>query len=287
MPEASHVDYGAYQGFTLDPTTGIVYGISSLGDVVRWPTLHDWLANTNAIVPGVGEPGYDAYGETGAQGSVHGASHDPATGGFYVVYEGDATIDGDVGAFQVTTSRGLTVSARAVVLATGLRGSPRKLGVPGEDTQKVTYRLIDPEQYHGKRVLVVGGGHSAINVALALMELRNGAPGTEIFWALRRANVDRLLGGGLNDQLPERGALGLAARQAMEDGRLNMLAPFAAEGIEEADGGLGGRDIFQSRSVLGFTNHEGPRGVAACGAGAKENVWKASGGRKPPVQGCA
>ena len=85
--------------------------------------------------------------------------------------------------------------------------------------------------YAGKRVLVVGGGHSAINVALALMELQDEAPQTEIFWALRRNGIDRLLGGGLNDQLPERGALGLAAKQAMDDGRLKMLAPFAAERV--------------------------------------------------------
>ena len=87
-------------------------------------------------------------------------------------------------------------------------------------------------------MLVIGGGHSAINVALALMELQNEAPATEIFWALRRNGVERLLGGGLNDQLPERGALGLAAGQAMQDGRLNMLAPFAVERIATKDDGL-------------------------------------------------
>ncbi|RVA81430.1 flavoprotein, partial [Mesorhizobium sp. M7A.F.Ca.CA.004.01.1.1] len=59
-----------------------------------------------------------------------------------------------------------------------------------------------------------------------------------IFWALRHASIERLLGGGLNDQLPERGALGLAARQAMADGRLNMLAPFAVNGIERQGEGL-------------------------------------------------
>ena len=83
--------------------------------------------------------------------------------------------------------------------------------------------------YAGKRVLVVGSGHSAINVALALMELQEEAPSTEIFWALRSNSVDKLLGGGLNDELPERGALGLAAKAAMDDGRLRMLAPFAVE----------------------------------------------------------
>src|SRR3546814_5333556 len=59
-------------------------------------------------------------------------------------------------------------------------------------------------RYAGRRVLVIGGGHSAINAALALMELQGEAPGTEIFWALRRDSVQKLLGGGLNDQLPAR-----------------------------------------------------------------------------------
>jgi thioredoxin reductase/Pyruvate/2-oxoacid:ferredoxin oxidoreductase delta subunit len=78
-------------------------------------------------------------------------------------------IDGELGAFTVQTSRG-PVNARAVVLATGLRGSPRKLGVPGEDTEKVTYRLVDPTQYDGERVLVVGGGDSAVEAAIQLAQ---------------------------------------------------------------------------------------------------------------------
>jgi putative YpdA family bacillithiol system oxidoreductase len=76
-------------------------------------------------------------------------------------------IAGDAGAFNVKTSRG-DMAARAVVLATGLRGSPRKLGVPGEDKTKVLYRLVDPTQYAGQRVLVVGGGDSAVEAAYQL-----------------------------------------------------------------------------------------------------------------------
>jgi thioredoxin reductase/NAD-dependent dihydropyrimidine dehydrogenase PreA subunit len=59
---------------------------------------------------------------------------------------------------------------RNVLLAIGRRGTPRKLGVPGEESAKVVYRLIDPEQYAGKRVLVVGGGDSAIEAAVAISE---------------------------------------------------------------------------------------------------------------------
>jgi thioredoxin reductase/Pyruvate/2-oxoacid:ferredoxin oxidoreductase delta subunit len=78
-------------------------------------------------------------------------------------------IEGRDGAFSVQTSAG-PVSARKVVLATGRRGTPRKLGVPGEDLPNVTYTLIDPEQYQGCRVLVVGGGDSALEAACQLAE---------------------------------------------------------------------------------------------------------------------
>ena len=57
---------------------------------------------------------------------------------------------------------------RSILLAIGRRGSPTKLGVPGEELPKVVYRLIDPEQYQGKRVLVVGGGNAAIEAAVAI-----------------------------------------------------------------------------------------------------------------------
>lgn len=81
-------------------------------------------------------------------------------------------IDGEEGAFVVHTNQ-QAVQASVVVLATGLRGSPRKLGVPGEERDKVMYRLVDPLEFVGQRVLVVGGGDSAVEAAIQLANESN------------------------------------------------------------------------------------------------------------------
>jgi hypothetical protein len=151
--------------------------------------------------------------------------------------------------YQDATGVEHRVRARAVIDASGTWTLPNPIGVdglpvPGErGSSRVAYGIPDVAGteragYVGKRVLVIGSGHSAINVSLALMELQDEDPRTEIFWALRHKGIDRLLGGGLNDQLPERGALGLAAKRAMDDGRLQMLAPFAVERISPAATGV-------------------------------------------------
>jgi thioredoxin reductase len=77
------------------------------------------------------------------------------------------------GGFGIKTSRA-QYSARSVLLAIGRRGTPRKLNVPGEELPKVVYRLIDPEQYAGQCVLVVGGGDSALEAAASVAESGSG-----------------------------------------------------------------------------------------------------------------
>jgi len=80
------------------------------------------------------------------------------------------SIENKDGAFHVKTSTQQYV-ASAVLLGIGRRGTPRKLGVPGEELPKVVYRLIDPEQYRGQQVVVVGGGDSALEAAASIAEL--------------------------------------------------------------------------------------------------------------------
>lgn len=139
------------------------------------------------------------------------------------------------------------VLARAVIDASGTWFGPNPMGVdglpvPGEraNADRIAYGIPDVQGgvrdlYAGARVLVVGSGHSAINVVLDLLNLQQSAPETRVVWGLRRNRLERLLGGGLNDQLPARGALGLAAKSAIDAGKLQVLAPFAARRIA-ADG---------------------------------------------------
>ncbi|MDP2007084.1 MAG: NAD(P)-binding domain-containing protein [Rubrivivax sp.] len=89
--------------------------------------------------------------------------------------------------FVVTTNRG-RYTARSVLLAIGRRGTPRKLGVPGEEQAKVVYRLVDAGQYRGRAVLVVGGGDSALEAALALAD----EAGTTVTLSYRSAAFARV-----------------------------------------------------------------------------------------------
>jgi len=88
--------------------------------------------------------------------------------------------DADGQGFIVRTPK-QTYRTRNVLLAIGRRGTPRKLSVPGEEHPKVVYRLIDPEQYRGMKVIVVGGGDSAIEAAVAIAE----EPGSEVILSYR------------------------------------------------------------------------------------------------------
>ncbi|MBL8626457.1 MAG: NAD(P)-binding domain-containing protein [Myxococcales bacterium] len=82
---------------------------------------------------------------------------------------------------------GLDEPAANVVLALGRRGAPRQLGVPGEDLPKVSYRMIEPAAFAGRRVLVVGGGNAAADCALGLVGVA-----ASVGLSYRRAELARL-----------------------------------------------------------------------------------------------
>ena len=88
--------------------------------------------------------------------------------------------------FEIASSGG-TYRAKSVLLAIGRRGTPRQLGVPGEELNKVVYRLIDPQDFAGRKVLVVGGGDSALEAAGRLAEM----PGTEVTLSYRGSAYSR------------------------------------------------------------------------------------------------
>ena len=111
------------------------------------------------------------------------------------------------GGFTVKTQRG-SYPACVVLLAIGRRGTPRKLNVPGEETSKVVYRLIDPEQYKGQRVLVVGGGDSALEAAVAIAEQK----GSKVTLSYRSEAFSRV-------KVKNRTAL----KAAEETGRLRVM----------------------------------------------------------------
>ena len=145
-----------------------------------------------------------------------------------------------------------TFLAKAVVDASGTIERPNPLGAGGTpaigelaNKDRIAYGMPDVQggaraRYAGKRVLVVGSGHSAFNVLLDLVNLADDAPGTEIVWAVRRqANrLQNLFGGGINDALPARGELGRRVEGLVESGRLRMVTGFRAARITDTPDGL-------------------------------------------------
>jgi thioredoxin reductase/Pyruvate/2-oxoacid:ferredoxin oxidoreductase delta subunit len=167
-----------------------------------------------------------------------------------VVQRIERTSDG----FAVAAADGSVLRARSVAIAVGRRGSPQKLGVPGEDLPHVAYSLLDAHGHQGERILVVGGGDSAIEAALALAE----QPGNTVVLSYRRSAFARLKA--RNEQ---------RVAAAIADGRIDVRYGTAVAAIgpatvtlHPADGAAGG-------------------GVATAAAVAAERVFVFAGGTPP------
>lgn len=140
--------------------------------------------------------------------------------------------------------------AKAVMDASGTYAKPNPLGASGVPAMGETaladsifYGIPDIQgshraRYAGKRVMVVGSGHSAFNALLDLGVLSQTYPETKITWVVRRANLNQLYGGGESDELPARGSLGLRLHQLVDAGALKLVSGFKVTRLTDTDAGI-------------------------------------------------
>jgi hypothetical protein len=161
--------------------------------------------------------------------------------------------------------------AQAVIDASGTIETPGVLGASGVPAlgeraaaDRIFYGIPDVlgtlrHRYAGRRVLVVGSGHSALNALLDLATLADAEPNTRIIWAIRRPAPGQLLGGSRNDQLEERGRLGSRVRALLEQGRLELITAFrldrltmTANGIVAGSGTRAAAPVDEIIAATGF-----------------------------------
>ncbi|MBH0055160.1 FAD-dependent oxidoreductase [Salinibacterium sp. SWN139] len=143
------------------------------------------------------------------------------------------------------------ILASAIIDASGTWGHNNPIGASGlpatGETDSASWLAgplpdvlgTDRARFAGKHTLVIGMGHSAANTLLALAELRDTEPGTQITWAIRGRSARRLYGGGSADELPGRGALGTRLKAAVESGAISLLTDFTVtELTPQPDGRL-------------------------------------------------
>ena len=142
------------------------------------------------------------------------------------------------------------VLARAVIDASGTWEHPNPLGASGVPAlgerglrDRIFYGIPDVlgrhrERYAGKRVLVVGSGHSAFNVLNDLVALKQAEPSTAILWAIRRQQPVQLYGGGENDQLAARGELGRTVERLVTGAEIDLIVGFRVSRLGYSDAGL-------------------------------------------------
>jgi thioredoxin reductase len=161
------------------------------------------------------------------------------------------------------------VEARAVIDASGTWRQPSPAGADGlpalgerAAAGLIRYQIPDfsaPQAFAGKHTVVVGSGHSAATAVIELARIARAHPGTAITWVLRRGVTGGTFGGGTADQLRERGALGIRAKQAVEDGLVGLVTGFRTEriGVDAAGRAVlaagDGRELAPADAVVVLT----------------------------------
>jgi thioredoxin reductase len=142
------------------------------------------------------------------------------------------------------------VLAQAVIDASGTIETPGALGASGlpalgerAAADCIFYGIPDVlgtlrHRYAGRRVLVVGSGHSALNALLDLAQLAEIDPNTTVLWAIRRPTLGHLLGGPRSDQLEERGKLGSRVRRLLDEGRVELMTSFRVDRVTMTAAGI-------------------------------------------------
>ena len=171
---------------------------------------------------------------------------------------------------HVTGPRGSQerLEARAVIDASGTWRQPNPAGADGlpaigeqAAADLIRYQVPDfaaPEPFAGKHTVVVGSGHSAATAVIELARIAGAHPGTRITWALRRGITGKTFGGGAADELPQRGALGIRAKQAVDRGLVDLVTGFRTERIRQ-DGARAvlvsedGRELVPADSLVVLT----------------------------------
>ncbi|MHA3021300.1 NAD(P)-binding domain-containing protein [Mycobacterium sp. BMJ-28] len=140
------------------------------------------------------------------------------------------------------------IDARAVIDASGTWGQPNPAGAEGVpaigERDAAAAGLVsyvppspaDSAAFRGKHVVVIGSGHSAMTAVIDLAELVRDEPTTTVSWVLRRGVVGDTFGGGTADELPQRGALGVRSRAAVDTGLVRLVTGFRTERIEVDSG---------------------------------------------------
>lgn len=142
------------------------------------------------------------------------------------------------------------VYARAVIDASGTYTTPNPLGANGLPAvgeralaDRIVYGIPDVlgrerTRYAGRRVLVAGSGHSAFNAILDLVALAEQEPATRITWIVRRGEMGQAYGGGANDALQARGALGERIRTLVERGVVHLITGWRTDRLERTPDGI-------------------------------------------------